>query len=158
MVRCFCVVSCVNSCAGTSLMEEVFINEEARPYILEADGTLDLGALRLQPSSIAINGSVTVCTPSYKRTNSSGRLTLTCGTFHAAAWAWLICRPAKLRGHLQKVMRDASAGSRKNPLHVSGELLAGKMFLYCCSSVRQHMQVSCHHWICCRLQRILICT
>ena len=50
-------------------MEEVFINEEARPYILEADGTLDLGALRLQPSSIAINGSVTVCTPSYKQTN-----------------------------------------------------------------------------------------
>ncbi|KAL0048986.1 hypothetical protein WJX82_003728 [Trebouxia sp. C0006] len=52
-------------------MEEVFINEEARPYILEADGTLDLGALRLQPSSIAISGRlglVDLLTSKTKRT------------------------------------------------------------------------------------------
>ena len=48
-------------CAGAdaSLMEEVFINQEADPYVLEVDGRLDLSALELQPASIVINRSVT---------------------------------------------------------------------------------------------------
>ena len=40
-------------------MEEVFINQETDPYVLEADGRLDLAALQLQPASIVINGSAT---------------------------------------------------------------------------------------------------
>ncbi|DBA95900.1 TPA: hypothetical protein ACH3X1_001434 [Trebouxia sp. C0004] len=36
-------------------MEEVFINQEADPYVLEVDGRLDLSALELQPASIVIN-------------------------------------------------------------------------------------------------------
>ena len=43
-------------------MDEVFIDKEADPYILEVDGTLDLAALQLQPGSIVINRSVTRCT------------------------------------------------------------------------------------------------
>ncbi|KAL0032629.1 hypothetical protein WJX77_011465 [Trebouxia sp. C0004] len=42
-------------CSGTSLMEEVFINQEADPYVLEVDGRLDLAALQLQPAGIVIN-------------------------------------------------------------------------------------------------------
>lgn len=45
-------------------MDEVFINQEADPYVLEADGTLDLAALQLKPGSIVINRSVATCTPS----------------------------------------------------------------------------------------------
>ena len=44
-------------------MDEVFINQDADPYVLEADGTLDLAALQLQPGTIVINGSVTRSTP-----------------------------------------------------------------------------------------------
>lgn len=50
--------------AGTSLMDEVFINQEADPYVLEADGTLDLAALQLRPGTVVINGSVTTPTSS----------------------------------------------------------------------------------------------
>ena len=40
-------------------MDEVFINHEADPYVLDIDGTLDLAGLNLQPASIVINKSVT---------------------------------------------------------------------------------------------------
>lgn len=43
-------------------MNEVFINQEADPYILEIDGTLDLAGLNLQPASIVINRSVITLT------------------------------------------------------------------------------------------------
>lgn len=43
------MIMCCVVIAGTSLMEEVFINQEADPYVLEVDGTLDLAALQLQP-------------------------------------------------------------------------------------------------------------
>ena len=45
-------------------MDVVFINQEANPYVIEADGTLDLAALQLQPATIVINGSVITSTPS----------------------------------------------------------------------------------------------
>ena len=48
-------------------MDEVFINQEADPYVLEADGTLDLAALQLHPGSIVINGSVTMSTSSCRQ-------------------------------------------------------------------------------------------
>ena len=48
-------------------MDEVFINQEADPYVLEADGTLDLAALQLQPGRIVINRSVTTTTPSCRQ-------------------------------------------------------------------------------------------
>ncbi len=44
-------------------MGEVFINQEADPYVLEIDGTLDLAGLNLQPASIVINRSVAISTP-----------------------------------------------------------------------------------------------
>ncbi len=47
-------------------MDEVFINQEAYLYKLEANGTLDLAVFQLQPSSIVINRSVTLSTPSCK--------------------------------------------------------------------------------------------
>ena len=36
-------------------MNEVFINQEAEPHVLEVDETLDLAGLNLQPASIVIN-------------------------------------------------------------------------------------------------------
>ena len=60
-LRCECQhLSCH---AGISRMDEVYINQEADSYVMEADGTLDLGVLQLQPGTIAINGSVTTSTP-----------------------------------------------------------------------------------------------
>ena len=55
---------------------------------------------------------------------------LTCGMVHAAAWAWLICRPAKLRGHLQLFSKRFCVMLR---------LVAGKircMFLVNCLQVK----------------------
>ena len=49
-------------------MDEVFINQEADPYVIEVDGTLDLAALQLQPATVIINGSVTTCTASCTET------------------------------------------------------------------------------------------
>ena len=48
-------------------MDEVFINQEADPYVLEADGTLDVAALQLQPATVVINGSVITPTSSCKQ-------------------------------------------------------------------------------------------
>jgi len=48
--------------AGTSLMDKVFVNQEASPYVLEENGTLDLAELQLQPASIVINRSVATAT------------------------------------------------------------------------------------------------
>lgn len=36
-------------------MDEVYINQEAYPYVLESDGTLDVAALQLQSATIVIN-------------------------------------------------------------------------------------------------------
>ena len=33
-------------------MDEVFINQEADPNVTEADGTLDVAALQLQPATV----------------------------------------------------------------------------------------------------------
>ncbi|DBA70146.1 TPA: hypothetical protein ACH3X2_012199 [Trebouxia sp. C0005] len=82
-------------------MDEVFINQEADPHVIEADGTLDIAALQLQPATVVINGKkglVDVQTSKTKRTF------------------------AQLR---EKVLRDATAGSMANPLRISGAWLAG---------------------------------
>ncbi|KAL0054707.1 hypothetical protein WJX82_001265 [Trebouxia sp. C0006] len=87
--------------AGTSLMDEVFINQEANPYVLEVDGTLDLAGLQLQPGSIVINskkGLVDVQTSKTKRIFADIQ---------------------------QKVLHDTTAGSTSNPLHISGAPIAG---------------------------------
>ena len=55
-------------------MEEVFINQETDPYVIEVDGTLDLAALQLQPATVVINGSVITCTATC---TESGQLVLT---------------------------------------------------------------------------------
>ncbi len=39
----------------------------------------------------------------------------------------------------QEVLHDTSVGSMANPLRISGASLAGKLSVYCCSSVRQQM-------------------
>ena len=41
-------------------MDEVFVNQEAHPCVIEADGALDLAALQLQPATVVINGSVII--------------------------------------------------------------------------------------------------
>ncbi len=80
-------------------MDEVFINQETDPYVIEVDGTLDLAALQLQPATVVINGSVITCTASRTET---GQMVLTYSMVHyAARRAWLMCKPAKQRGHLQ---------------------------------------------------------
>ena len=48
-------------------MDEVFINQEADPYVIEADGTLDVAALQLQPATVVINGSVITSTSSCRQ-------------------------------------------------------------------------------------------
>ena len=48
-------------------MEEVFINQEAEPYVIEADATLDVAVLQLQPATVVINGSVITPTTSYQK-------------------------------------------------------------------------------------------
>ena len=53
--------------AATSLMDEVFINQEEDPYVIEADGTLDVAALQLQPATVVINGSVITPTSSCRQ-------------------------------------------------------------------------------------------
>ena len=50
-------------------MDEVYINHEADPYVIEVDGTLDLAALQLQPATVVINGSVLTFTPSCRLAN-----------------------------------------------------------------------------------------
>lgn len=45
-------------------MDGLFIKQETIAYVLEADGTLDLAALQLQPASIVINRSAMTITPS----------------------------------------------------------------------------------------------
>ena len=57
-----CAVSCLVVCniwyAGTRLMEEVFINQEAHPYELQNDGRLEFAALQLLPIGIVIYRSI----------------------------------------------------------------------------------------------------
>ncbi|DBA75751.1 TPA: hypothetical protein ACH3X1_010162 [Trebouxia sp. C0004] len=77
-------------------MDEVFINQEVDPYVIEADGTLDVAALQLQPATVVINGLVVRPTP--KLQTETGPL----------------------------VLRDATAGSMAHPLRISGALLAGR--------------------------------
>lgn len=82
-------------------MEEVFINREADPYVLEVDGRLDLAALQLQPAGIVINskkGLVDAQTSKTKRTFADIQ---------------------------QKVLHDTTAGSKATPLNVSGASVAG---------------------------------
>ena len=68
---CFCGVFCAVTCnichAATSLMYEVFVNQEANPYVIEADGTLDIAALQLQPATVVNNGSVIAPTSSCRQ-------------------------------------------------------------------------------------------
>ncbi|KAL0050507.1 hypothetical protein WJX82_001008 [Trebouxia sp. C0006] len=85
---------------GISRMDEVYINQEADSYVMEADGTLDLGVLQLQPGTIAINGKkvlVEMQTSRAKRTFADIQ---------------------------QKVLQITTAGSEANPLHIRGALLA----------------------------------
>ncbi|KAL0044013.1 hypothetical protein WJX82_002191 [Trebouxia sp. C0006] len=87
--------------AGTILVDEVFVNQKADPYVLEVDGTLDLAALQLQPGSIVINskkGLVDVQTSKTKRLFADIQ---------------------------QKILHDTAAGSMANPLHISGAPIAG---------------------------------
>ncbi|KAL0028829.1 hypothetical protein WJX79_010748 [Trebouxia sp. C0005] len=93
-------VAFVQNLQGTSLMEEVFINQETDPYVIEVDGTLDLAALQLQPATVVINGKkglVDVQSSKTKRT---------------------------LADIQDKVLHDATAGSMANPLRISGALLS----------------------------------
>ncbi|DBA81237.1 TPA: hypothetical protein ACH3X2_007050 [Trebouxia sp. C0005] len=82
-------------------MNEVFINQEADPYVSEIDGTLDLAGLNLQPASIVINrkkGLVDAQTSKTKRTFADIQ---------------------------QHILQDLTAGGRAHPLHISGASVAG---------------------------------
>ena len=48
-------------------MDEVFVNQEVEPYVIEADGILDVAALQLQPATFVINGSVITPTSSCRQ-------------------------------------------------------------------------------------------
>ena len=94
----FSAVTCNICHAGTSRMDEVYINQEADPYVIEVDGTLDLAALQLQPATFS-HQWVSLDIHSKFQT---GQLVLTYSMLHCAARrAWLMRRPAKQRGHLQ---------------------------------------------------------
>ena len=49
-------------------MDEVYINQEADPYVIQVDATLDLAALQL-PATVVVNGSVFTFTPSCRLDN-----------------------------------------------------------------------------------------
>ena len=50
-------------------MDEFYINQEADPYVIEVDGTLDLAALQLQPATVVINGLVLRLPPTCRLDN-----------------------------------------------------------------------------------------
>ena len=108
-------------------MDEVFINQEADPYVIEADGTLDVAALQLQPATVVINGSVITLTSSCRRPTGAE-------LFHGALCSkkgLVDVQTSKTKrtfAELQeKVLRDATVGSMANPLRISGAPLAGKI-------------------------------
>ena len=83
--------------------EEVFVNQDADPYVLEVDGRLDLSALQLQPASIVINRSVS--NPSELQ-GLPGQLLLNYGTRYgtivpAVRRAWWMRNQAKPKGPSQ---------------------------------------------------------
>ena len=99
-------------------MEEVFINQEVDPYALEADGTLDLAALQLQPGTIVIK-VVSHNIQAWKQKLAN------------CYWpiAWFLCSHKGLvdvqtrktkrtfADIQQKVLHDTTAGSMASPLH-----------------------------------------
>lgn len=82
-------------------MEEVFINQEADPYVLEVDGRLDFSASELQPASTVINR---------KKSLVDAQTSKTKRTFTDLQ---------------QQVLHDDTAGSQATPLIVSGTHFAG---------------------------------
>ena len=47
-----------------ALCMEVFVNKETIPYVIEADGTLDVAALQLQPAVVIKRAVITTPTSS----------------------------------------------------------------------------------------------
>lgn len=121
-------VICNMCCPGTSLMEEVFINQEKDPYVLEADGRLDLAALQLQPASIVINRSVK---NSALVAESSWPTSIELQYDSICSKKGLVdAQTSKTKRSFadiqQKVLHDTTAGSKANSLKVSGASVAGK--------------------------------
>ncbi|KAL0044918.1 hypothetical protein WJX82_002017 [Trebouxia sp. C0006] len=88
---------------GADMMDEVYINQEADPYVLEIDGILDLAGLNLQPASIVINrkrGLVDAQTSKTKRSFADIQ---------------------------QNVLHDFVAGSKAHPLQITGTPLAVRL-------------------------------
>ena len=110
-------------------MDEVFINQEADPYVLDANGTLDVAVLQLQPATVGINGSVVTPTQVADKNWPIGT-----DLFHGALCSkkgLVDVKTSKTKRTLaelqEKVLRDATAGSITNPLRISGVFLAGKI-------------------------------
>ncbi|KAA6429844.1 MAG: hypothetical protein FRX49_00276 [Trebouxia sp. A1-2] len=93
---------------GANMVDKVYINQDADPYVLEMDSTLDLAGLNLQPASIVINrkrGLVDAQTSKTKRTFA----------------------------HIQQnVLHNFVAGSMDQPLQIAGVpvAVAPKPFLW----------------------------
>ena len=83
------------------MMDEVYINQEADPYVLEIDGILDLAGLNLQPASIVINRSATSPTVSSSYSRGTGCHVLT----YAGRGVWWMLRQAKPSRALQTFSR-----------------------------------------------------
>ncbi len=112
-----CAMICNICCSGTSLMSEVFINDEVDPYVLEIDGTLDLAGLNLQPASIVINKSVTFLSQTADSswpTGADSKQVDVCskkGLVDAQT-----CKTKRSLADIQQnVLHDTAAGSKASP-------------------------------------------
>ncbi|KAL0018074.1 hypothetical protein WJX77_001729 [Trebouxia sp. C0004] len=83
------------------IMNEVYINQEAEPCVLEVDETLDLVGLNLQPANIVTNSKRGLVDSQSGQTKR---------------------RFADIQ---QDVLRDGLAGSKTHPLQISGAPIAG---------------------------------
>lgn len=107
------------------MVDKVYINQDADPYVLEMDSTLDLAGLNLQPASIVINRLVTSLTVTCKQQLRDWLSHVgTCrkrGLVDAQT-----SKTKRTFAHIQQnVLHNFVAGSMDQPLQIAGVPVAG---------------------------------
>ena len=106
-------------------MDEVYINQEADPYVLETDGTLDLAGLNLQPASIVINRLATTLTVNCKQQLRDWKSHIKTCRKRGLVDAQTSKTKRSFADIQQNVLRDSAAGSMGHPLQITGTPVAG---------------------------------
>jgi len=107
------------------MMDEVYINQEADPYVLETDGILDLAGLNLQPASIVINRLATSSTANCKLQLRDWMSHVDTCRKKGLVDAQTSKTKRSFADIQQNVLRDFVAGSKAHPLQITGTPLAG---------------------------------